>query len=51
MAFNTPKKKKRWIWIVVAAAVVLLYSFYRAGQSKAAAGDRGADVYHSKVEF
>ena len=37
MAFNTPKKKKRWIWIVVAAAVVLLYSFYRAGQSKAAA--------------
>lgn len=37
MAFNTPKKKKRWIWIVVAAAVVLLYSLYRAGQSKAAA--------------
>lgn len=37
MALNTPKKKKRWIWIVVAAAVVLLYSFYRAGQSKEAA--------------
>ena len=45
MAFNTPKKKKRWIWIVAAAAVVLLYSLYRAGQSKAAAPETVVRTY------
>ena len=45
MALNTPKKKKRWIWIVAAAAVVLLYSLYRAGQSKAAAPETVVRTY------
>ena len=45
MALNTPKKKKRWIWIVAAAGVVLLYSLYRAGQSKAAAPETVVRTY------
>ena len=45
MALNTPKKKKRWSWIVAAAAVVLLYSLYRAGQSKAAAPETVVRTY------